>query len=164
MAFAERLAPRCRFSYKEQNCLWYSGYSLKRHLRTKDINLDKCVDMCRAAKITKIGLSVLDRVSAFIPDHKINKRSRKPTEFIKLVSDKQKHNQCKYCGKSMKWREKNVQLTVKRAESIVNPTISKISALHLPNMAPLSRRKLTQWISVNVIVLIRITIPVKICG
>ena len=102
MAFAERLAPRCRFSYKEQNCLWYSGYSLKRHLRTKDINLDKCVDMCRAAKITKIGLSVLDRVSAFIPDHKINKRSRKPTEFIKLVSDKQKHNQCKYCGKSMK--------------------------------------------------------------
>ena len=55
----------------------------ERILTTQDLNLDKCVDMCRAAEITKVGLSVLDGVIASIPVHKINKRSRKPTKFKK---------------------------------------------------------------------------------
>ena len=71
----------------------------ERLLRTQDLNLDKCVDMCWASEITKVGLSVLDGVTASIPVNKINKRSRKHTEFKKQVSDKQKHKQCKYCGK-----------------------------------------------------------------
>ena len=98
--------------------------------------------MCRAAETTKAGFSVLDGVSASILINN-KKRSRKPTEFKKQVSDKQKHKQYKYCGKynEMKW---SVQLTEKRAESV--ETILKVSALHLPNMAQPSRGKLTQWI------------------
>ena len=113
--------------------------------------------MCRTAEITKVGLHVVDGVTASIPVNKINKRSRKPTEFKKQVSGKQKYKQSKYCGRYHEMKQKNVQFTDKLVKSVINSTIMKINALHLPNMVPTSRRKITQWLSVTVQIRMTIT-------
>ncbi|XP_061190307.1 uncharacterized protein K02A2.6-like [Saccostrea echinata] len=125
MAYAERLAPPGKIKFNSQNLAedwrkWKEEFSRyvsltvkdedasklqlfkERLLRTPDVNLGKCVDMCRTAEITKQGISVLDGTSALTPAiNKISKQStRKPDDNKKKTSEKQKYKQCKFCGSS----------------------------------------------------------------
>ena len=76
----------------------------ERLLRTPDLKLDKCVDVTRAAEITKQGISVLDgNAAASCHAEKVNKVTKgKP--YVKTSANKQLHTQnsqpCKYCAKS----------------------------------------------------------------
>ncbi|XP_061178377.1 uncharacterized protein K02A2.6-like [Saccostrea echinata] len=81
-------------------CRIVNTHLRERLLRKLDLSLDKCVDMCRAAEITKQGISVLDGSSALTPAiNKIIKQSTRKPDEKKQASEKQKYKQCKFCGK-----------------------------------------------------------------
>ena len=69
----------------------------ERLLRTHDLDLDRCVDMCRAAEITKQGISVLDGgacASGQTEVHKVTKTKGK------RKSGRTSHGKtCKFCGR-----------------------------------------------------------------
>ena len=92
-------------------------------LRTHDLDLDRCVDMCRAAEITKQGISVLDGgacASGQTEVHKVTKTKGK------RKSGRTSHGKtCKYCGRIHELKRKVVQ---RLGKSATNATISIISS------------------------------------
>ena len=124
------------------NTLRFEKEEKDRTLKLAIIVVLKKMKLCSYLDSTLGNMRQMRQLKHILPNckhmlNKINKRSRKPMEF------KQKNKQCKYCGKHHEMKQGKYPPYDKRAVSDINSTISKIRTLHLPNMAPPSRRKLT---------------------
>ena len=71
---------------------WSETDLSERLLRTPDLTLDKCVDITRAAEITKQGIGVLNG-NAVATCHEKVKKVTKGKPYVKTSANKQSHTQ-----------------------------------------------------------------------